>query len=274
MYYFKEEKNIMQISKLGLICILVLLLLSIVFSSVLASDLSGEEILAELKDETAFTASGIAEINLITENNNGQQKSNKLKIYRQEKDGSEKQLIEYLEPADVKGTKFLSIKEKDMETADMWLYLPALGRERRIAGHRIKDKFMDTDFTFEEIGGTKDYNQEYKAERLDDEKIDTYNSYVLKLLPKDNDSEYSQIKMWVWQQEMMPLKIEFFDEFNHLSKVMLLKEFQKKDDGIYQPKRVVMSNEIEGTRTIIEILESSSETVDELYFSIKYLRRD
>jgi len=32
----------------------------------------------------------------------------------------------------------------------MWLYLPAIGRERRIASHMTGDSFMGTDFTYEE----------------------------------------------------------------------------------------------------------------------------
>jgi len=104
-----------------------------------AQELTGEEILEKIKGKISLTGSGMATIKLIMENERGEQGSNTIKVYRKASEKIEKQLIKYLEPADVKGTKLLSIVEEGKE--NMWLYLPALGKEKRIVGQRQKRFF-------------------------------------------------------------------------------------------------------------------------------------
>lgn len=125
-------------------------MITLFLASIMANgqELTAEEILERIKGEASLAGSGMATVNLITENKRGDQRSNTVIIYRKADEEVEKQLIEYLEPADVKGTKFLSIVEEGKEDM-MWLYLPALGRERRIAAHAKKESFMGTDFTYE-----------------------------------------------------------------------------------------------------------------------------
>lgn len=255
--------------------VLVVLMVSVLLTSVIgATDhLTGEEIVKELRDASSLISSGSATINLITENKRGQQNVNTLLIYRKDDGTVENQLLEYLKPADVKGTKFLSISDNSKDESEMWLYLPALGRERRIAGHMTNDKFMGTDFTYEEIGQSKSYDEEYNAERLEDGQIDEYDCYVLKLIPKEEENEYSQVKMWVWKDEMMPLVMEFYNLDGQLSKKLSLSNLEKQDDGEYLAKKITMSNEIAKTRTIIEIIEKNSQELADEIFTLRYLRR-
>lgn len=259
---------------MGFKVIILALLLVFLNSSLLpAGELTGEEILDKLNNNINITASGQATIKLVTENSKGQQREYKLKIYRQEEAGQEKQLLEYLEPADVEGTKFLSVHTPEQGEEQMWLFLPALGRERRIAGHMTRDNFMGTDFTFEEIGGGKDYNDDYRAKRLVDQELAGYLTYQLQLIPVDQDLDYGELRMWVWQQEMQPLAIDFYNRAGELWKQLIFSDFEQGDDGELFPQTIIMSNQEEGSRTIIEIIENSSEVVDQLYFSLQYLRR-
>ena len=53
---------------------------------------------------------------MITENAKGAQRSFSLKVYVQMDEEGDAQFLEYLAPADVRGTKFLSVKPKDGES--------------------------------------------------------------------------------------------------------------------------------------------------------------
>lgn len=239
-----------------------------------ADGLSGNEILDQLnEDSSIITSSGVTTVNLITENKKGQQTSNQLKIYVKDEEEVSKQLLEYLEPADVEGTKFLSINYEGKEESDMWLYLPALGKERRIAGNQTKDNFMGTDFTYEEIGGGGNYREEYDAERLTDQIIKGYECYQLELKPLNQDSEYSKVMMWVWQEEMMPIQVEFYDLDGRLYKKLDYNKLTEDEDGKYTAEEIIMANVIDKTRTIVEILEKQEQEIDDIYFSVRYLRR-
>jgi len=235
-----------------------------------AQELTGEEILEKIKGKISLTGSGMATIKLIMENERGEQGSNTIKVYRKASEKIEKQLIKYLEPADVKGTKLLSIVEEGKE--NMWLYLPALGKEKRIVGQSKKGSFMGTDFTFEEIGGGKSYEEKYSAKRLEDEIFEDYSCYVLKLNPKEKGTKYTYLKMWVWKEEFFPLKIEFYEEEEKLTKTLTNSDL-RKEDGEYMAYKIVMANEIKGTKTIVEILDTEREEPSDDYFTIRYLRR-
>ncbi len=61
-------------------------------------------------------------------------------------------LIRFTYPNDIKGTGFL-VWEQPAGDDERFLYLPALGRVRRIAGSETQESFVGSDFTFEDIGG-------------------------------------------------------------------------------------------------------------------------
>lgn len=269
----KEEgkKMFSKLRKKGLVPggLAVFLLASVIAYAV---ELTGEEVLERIKGKAAVTRSGEATVNLITINKKGEQKEYKIKIYRKVTDKMEKQLIEYLEPADVEGTKFLSIAEEGKEDL-MYLYLPFLGRERRIAAQEKSKKFMGTDFTYEEIGSSEGYREDYTAQRLKDDNFQDYPCYLLKLSPKEKkDVRYSYLKMWVWKEEYFPLKIEFYRSDEKLEKVLTEYDLRKEKED-YIPYKIVMADKINSTRTIIEILETKEEEVSDDYFTLRYLRR-
>jgi hypothetical protein len=61
-------------------------------------------------------------------------------------------LIRFTYPNDIKGTAFLVWEHPEGED-ERFLYLPALGRTRRIAGAETQDSFVGSDFTYEDISG-------------------------------------------------------------------------------------------------------------------------
>lgn len=233
--------------------------------------LTAKEILDQIAGTSALNGSGSALIKLKTINRKGQEKQQSLLIYRLETSSEEKQLIEFTAPNDVKGTKFLSLKNTSNNQEEMWLYLPALKRERRIAGHMTQDNFMGTDFTFEEISGS--YKDNYLPTRLADEKIGQRNCYVLELQPKDKTSQYKMVKMWIWQEELLPLKIEFYNKDGKLWKELLAENIEKQSNGIYLPLKISMLNKLAETTTIIIVEGNSAKEPKADYFTMQYLRR-
>lgn len=61
-------------------------------------------------------------------------------------------LIRFTYPNDIRGTGFLVLEHPDADD-ERFLYLPSLGRVRRIAGTETQESFVGTDFTYEDIGG-------------------------------------------------------------------------------------------------------------------------
>lgn len=262
----KIRKSRMSWAVLGM-CILVMC------CSAHGSGLTAGQILDEIESMALLAGSGSAKIELITESKRGQQRSNTLQIYRtKDADNTEKQLLEYLQPADVAGTKLLSITKPDGKDSEIWLFMPALGKERRIAAQEMQTKFMGTDFTYEEISGTAGYKEDYESKRLDDDMFDGHKCYVLQLTPKGK-SDYTFVKMWVWQDEFIPVKVEFYGRGDKLRKSLETSGWKKNTKGKWEPSQVVMSDVLAGTKTIIKIITASEADVSDEYFTVRYLRR-
>lgn len=61
-------------------------------------------------------------------------------------------LLRFSYPNDIRGTGFL-VREHPEADDERFLYLPSLGRVRRIAGTETQESFVGSDFTYEDIGG-------------------------------------------------------------------------------------------------------------------------
>lgn len=64
----------------------------------------------------------------------------------------DRSLIRFTYPNDIKGTGFL-VWEQPNADDERFLYLPSLGRVRRIAASESQESFVGSDLTFEDIGG-------------------------------------------------------------------------------------------------------------------------
>jgi hypothetical protein len=134
------------------------------------------------------------------------------------------------------------------------------------------DSFMGTDFTYEEIGGGFNYSEEYKAKRLDDEREAGRDCYVLELTSAGSDPLYEKIQMWVWQEEMVPVKLQFFDSGDILLKTLTMNSYQPVSGDLI-PHELIMADNVKGTRTILTIAELSQEDVSDDVFTVRNLRR-
>lgn len=249
------------------------ILLAFGVAPVRAAELSATEILDRMARTGVLSGNGQARLELVTENRQGQRRTYRLQIYRAEgPGGGSRQLLEYLEPADVRGTRFLSVEEPGKGT-QMWLYLPALGRERRIAGSATQEQFMGTDFSYEEMAGGSTYRDDYTAQRLPDAVLDGRSAYVLRLVPKNPDSRYEYVQVWVWKETFLPLRIDFFDRRGQLDKQLITGDFRQNDSGSWLPYLITMASVKGQTRTVIRVLEHQAKQVPEEVFTLRYLRR-
>jgi hypothetical protein len=80
----------------------------------------------------------------------GRVREREMQSWAYQKDDTNKSLVRFLAPADVRGTGFLTVKEGTSEVQR--LYLPALNRTQTISAGQRGDRFMGSDFTYEDMG--------------------------------------------------------------------------------------------------------------------------
>ncbi len=173
---------------------------------------------------------------------NGSQKVRKIKFYQK---GSELRLVRFLSPADVRGVAFLRRAEDRL-----YLYLPAFRRIRRIASSIKNERFMGTDFTYEDMSQSE-FSRDYRAERLPDAK----GQYVLQLTPlPDADVSYGRLVVYADRSNYVYRKVEYYGRDGKLQKQLLMSDIQQVD-GYWVPKKMEMRDVRRNHKTILELLE-------------------
>lgn len=169
------------------------------------------------------------------------------------KDKGEKSLIKYLEPSRVKGQSILMLNDAD----DIWTWFPRTKRVRKLATHAKKQKLEGSDFSYEDMGGGDEFREEFKATRLNDERVQGRPCYKLELVRREgSDASYSRILLWVDREQLVPLAIHYYhDRDPQLWEKELVCSDVRVVDGIPTPFKFSMHNRLEGTSTSMETVE-------------------
>ena len=169
---------------------------------------------------------------------NSKGKTRTYKMISKSKNGSEKQIIWFMEPKDDRGIAFLKIEHENRD-AEMRMWLPAFKKVRRISSKKKSDSFMGSDLSFEDLSNRRLNSNDYK--RLEDAKWLGRDCYVLETVPKkESKSNYFRHVSWIDKNHMNILKEQSFNKRNKLEKE---KHFSYEARGEYQLiKKVTVEN--------------------------------
>ncbi len=190
---------------------LVLLGSFIVFSA-FATDPTGREIMLQV-DAVDTSRDSSSQVVMVIERG-------KMKLVRKleswtkqygDKLKDERTLIRFIEPADVRGTMYLTWSWDDpAKEDDMWVYLPAESLVRRISGGGKKGAFMRSDMANEDIEdrAVDDDNHTLKGV----ENLNGVECWVVESVPKPElkkDTNYSKRMIYIRKDILLPTKIDF-----------------------------------------------------------------
>jgi outer membrane lipoprotein-sorting protein len=190
----------------------------------------------------------------------------------------QKRLIRFLAPADVKGTATLLVEHSDGDD-DIWIYLPALRKVRRLVASNKKDSFVGTDFSYGDIIGHRVEDWTYK--HLGMETLDGVQTHVIEALPRSDEvrdtSGYGKRKLWIRDDNFVAVKGEYWDTAG-----APVKDFQARDvreidaaNHKWQAFRLEMRNRQTGHTTEIVFTKLDVGVgVDDEQFSERYLEKE
>jgi outer membrane lipoprotein-sorting protein len=181
----------------------------------------------------------------------GANRVREVSYYLKDYGGVEKILMVFRSPQDVAGTGYLSFSYDDeTKDDDIWLYLPAMKRVRRITGSGKNDDFMGTDFTYEDMGSrglAKDIFTLTGEEAVDGEPC-----WVVEARSKDSKDPYRRRIIRVRKDSYMVSAIDFYDRQDKLLKTLRVTGIQQID-GVWTALKMEMTNVQNKHSTVIEI---------------------
>lgn len=171
----------------------------------------------------------------------------------------DRSLTRFTYPNDINGTGFLVWENPDAED-ERFLYLPSLGRVRRIAGNETQDSFVGSDFTYEDIGG-REFN-DYTYGLLDETSTWTASDgtshpvYRLESRAKATGARFPRVVSLVRKDNFVVVHGEIHNRRDELQKTYAVKKLDRVN-GIWTVMEMVMSDTTARTRTelVVEKIE-------------------
>jgi len=275
-FIFGERKNEMKRIVAGLLVAFVFL--TAFGQSASADTLSAEEIMKR-NFLASKVADSVADSTFRLVNSNGQERVRETKGQTKLTTGStdNRRVVTFLSPSDVKGTKTLLV-EKTGKDDDIWIYLPALKKVRRLVANNKKDSFVGTDFSYGDVIGHKVEDWSHKL--IKEDKVDGLDCWLVESTPKKpevaENSGYSKRSACIGKESFVALSGELFDQSGSLLKKVTTKNVEKVDAKMnkWQPMWMQAENVQTGHKTILEFKNFKANTgVSEDVFTTRYLEK-
>lgn len=172
-----------------------------------------------------------ADMEMIIYDSRGRTRNRQIQSYSHNQGNTNNSLLIFEKPANVRGTGFLTISEGGDEVQK--LYLPALRRIQVISAAEKSDRFMGSDFTYEDLGDQDPEEYTFAMQS----KSDT--SYVLKARKKEQ-SQYAYIYFYVNTDRYVLQRAEYFNENDEMTKRLEASDYQQVMNEVWRPGRMIM----------------------------------
>ena len=178
-------------------------------------------------------------------------------------------LIRFTYPNDIRGTSFLVWKHPANDD-ERFLYLPSLGRVRRIAGSEAQESFVGSDFSYEDIGGRDledfTYTLVQESAAWTAPPGASRPAYRLASMRKDRSAAFPRVVSLVLKDSFVVVQADVFNRRDEKQKVYSVKRLQQIQ-GIWTVLESVMTNDLDRTRTelVVEKTEYNVGLADEAF---------
>ncbi len=242
-----------------------------------ATELSGAEV-AKRSDDARRAKSEHQVMTMTLENQRGQQRVRTIEGWSREvSDTEDHRFSRFLEPADVKDTTLLTFDYTQADD-DIWLYLPALKKVKRILSSNKSDYFMGSDFTYEDMENLDLVNWDYRI--TGEETLGGVYCYIVEALA-NNDEErdetaYSKTVSWIAKHDFLPRKIEYHDKKSRLAKRLVFADIHPTSASDPRPRahKLTMDNLVTKHKTVLVMRKLELDvSVDDDLFSQRNMRQ-
>jgi hypothetical protein len=164
-------------------------------------------------------------------------------------------LVRFDAPNDIKGTGLLVWEHPSAED-ERFLYLPALGRVRRIAGSEKQESFVGSDLSYEDIGGRELDDYEYALPERNatwaSPSGESHPAWRLESKSRDAQAMYPRVVSLVRKDNFVVVQADIYNRRNEAEKRYEVGDL-RQIDGIWTAMAVSMANSVQRTRTELTV---------------------
>jgi outer membrane lipoprotein-sorting protein len=210
---------------------------------------------------------------------NGQAREREISMATKLYDGgkTEKRIYRFLSPADVEGTGIL-VYDYETKPDDVWIYLPALRKTRRVVSTQRAQSFMGSEFSYGDLNIPSLDDFDYTL--VKEEASGGEPCYVIDLVPKNREiaeaEGYSKKTYWVSKAKMAVVRGLYYDRDGKLLKELIAQDIKLLDpkNKRYRAMHMEMTNKQNGRKSIFDSKKVVfSPNAKDDYFTTAYLER-
>ena len=172
----------------------------------------------------------------------------KRKNYEGKDDILYKAVVRYTAPPNIQRKSFLIWNYKDRERA-LWYYVLGMSAAQRATNVELLRSLAETDFNLTEYYDINLGEEKYRL--LKSEACEDSMCYVVEAIPIKKQFPYGKRIIWIDQRNLIPLKVEYYDETGVLLKLLTI-TWQNRD-GVWFWKKAVVENTQNDNKTFIAV---------------------
>lgn len=154
-----------------------------------------------------------------------------------------KMLIKFISPADVKGTTIL-VYDYENQDDNMWIYMPALRKVRRIVSSEKGKNFMGSEFTNADM--SKPNMSDFEYTTLGSETYEGKNCWKIESKCKtqaiQNANGFSKRISYIDKTNYVCYKIEYYDFTGKLHRIQSIGNYKKQSNEKFFAYKMEMEN--------------------------------
>jgi hypothetical protein len=179
-------------------------------------------------------------------------------------------VIVFQQPASVKGTRFLTL-ENASGNNDQWIFLPGLGKVRRIASSEGGSSFMGTDMSYDDLSAASRDVDDDTHTLLREVQYEGAACYVIQSVPKDSSYQYAKMLLWIDRATLVNYKIEAYDRRGTLVKTLVSSGFRDVQGFLTPQQLKVTTIAAETSTTVYTDIIKYNDPIPDSVFSTRFL---
>jgi outer membrane lipoprotein-sorting protein len=217
-----------------------------------------------------------ARITMVLIDSAGVRRTRSLQMFTKISSGQTASFIEFISPADVAGTRFLTVTKTGGES-DQRLWLPALKKSRKIAATATDGDFVGSDLSYYDMQSHRfeDYGYELlsSGETIADAAFAGMTFSKVEMKPKDPAAPYGKSVGYFNEANHFLYRIVTYGKDGAMWKTISMVKVEAIS-GILTPIQTLVTNHKKGTQTLLQFsdLKANSGLSDNI-FTVQNLER-
>ena len=183
--------------------------------------------------------------------------------------GTEYSMVYVTAPAKEKGQVFMKRQK------EMWNWVPSIDRMIKLPPSMMMQSWMGSDFTNDDLIRESSVVHDYTHTIVGEETIQDRLCYKIELIPHEDAAVvWGKLNLWITKDDLLQLKIEFYDEDEYLINTQLLSDIKEMGGRTIPCRMEMIPADEEGKKTVIDITASDYNTeIKESFFAQQNMKR-